>query len=334
MQILVESKVNGDGDHLFWEETNSDEYVENNVCDGCGAEMTPLSMVKNTQGEIGLVSGLCRNCGYIKKIRNLSTDAMNDHFSGKWLVRREEEVLKNTYVYDKLKPFIVDTGRVLDVGCGLGGSLLTFYEKGYEVYGVEPSNHRSHKAKEVLPNIETGLGEAYLESTPHKFDVIYFFDVLQYVDNPFRVLEMAINLLTEDGKIFIKMGAFAHKSNYSQFSHLGVNRNFMNLYSLKALLRRRNIYPVYYTQEPCEMILSKKKMNNSSEILKSAVKVDENAALRYAKKSLKFSRLRILGKVTVTYNGRRTVLKLKKPIKDVLPIVFEHDSKKIPLLLK
>lgn len=334
MKILVEEMTIVDGDHLFLEDTSSNDYIDNKECDGCGSEMKPISKIQNTKGDVGLVTGLCPKCGYIKRIRNLSSEAYKNHFSNKWLVRRDEEIAENPYVYSRLKPYINQTGLVLDVGCGLGGSLLPFYKLGYDVYGVEPSKHRSEKGKAVMDNIETGTAEGYLGSISRKFDVIYFFDVLQYIENPFYVLEMAINHLTEDGKIFIKMGAFGHKSNFSQSSHLGINKNFVNLYSVLPLLKALNVFPVDYIHEPCELILSKKESPKSSQIIALAVKTDENLVKKYVNKSLKLTRLKWLGGVTLKYQGRKTILKAERPVGDIFPVIFEHENNLVPILLK
>ncbi len=52
-----------------------------------------------------------------------------------------------------------------------------------------------------MKNIEIGTAESYLANSKEKFDLIYFFNVLQFLENPYKVLELAINKLTENGKI-------------------------------------------------------------------------------------------------------------------------------------
>lgn len=320
----------------FFEETLSADYVENSICDGCNTKMKAIAIIENLDGKVGLITGLCSECGYIKRINNLSVEAYSSHFSNKWLVRREEETVENKHVYNRLKPYIQSKGKVLDVGCGLGGSLLPLHNLGYDVYGVEPSKHRSEKGREIIKNIETGNAEEYLSSSNNIFEVIYFFDVLQFVVNPFAVLEMAISHLSDTGKIYIKMGAFGHKSNYSQFSHIGVIRNVVNLYALKSFFERMNVYPVYYNAMPCEFVLSKQKNEKTDSILKSAMKTDEVEVKKFIKRTLKTNRLKVFGKTTLTYSGRKTSLILQRPMGDLLPVVFCHGASKnkVPLLLK
>lgn len=122
---------NTHGDHILFEYTKAADYVDSPICDACTTQMKSSAVIQNSRGETGLVTDICPNCGYIKKTRNLSTVAYGHHFSDKWLIRRKEDIVKNDFVYEKLKPYVAEKGRVLDVGCGLGGSLLAFHNPGY-----------------------------------------------------------------------------------------------------------------------------------------------------------------------------------------------------------
>jgi len=334
VKLVVKSMTNSDGDHLWLEDTSIDEYIDNSMCCGCGSEMKAISIIQNTTEQVGLVNGLCPQCGYIKKIRNLSVDTYTSHFSNKWLVRREEEVVGNKHVYDRLRPYISESGTVLDIGCGLGGSLLPFYNLDYDVYGVEPSKHRSEKAKAIMSNIETGTAEDYLDSSERYFDVIYIYNVLQFVENPFKIIEMAAKRLKDDGVLYIRVGAFGHKSNYSQSSHQGIIRNNLSLYALKSLIGKLNLFPIFSKNEPFELILSRKKSSKSNQILSSAMKIDERTVKKYVKRTLKLNWLRVFGKVKLSYSGRRTELIFKRSEGKELPVIFEHNSLAIPIVLK
>jgi SAM-dependent methyltransferase len=336
MQILVKNMILGDDDHLFLMDTLAKDYIDNIACDGCDDGMETISVIQNSEGDVGLVTGLCKSCGYIKRIKNLSQERYNTHFSEKWLVKRDEDVVENIYVYNKLKPYISKSGKVLDIGCGLGGSLLPFNKLGYEVFGVEPSKHRSAKAQVIMHNIETDTSENYLSNTNQCFDVIFIYNVLQFLENPFYVLEMAVDKLKDDGYLYLRVGSFSHKSNYCQFSHNGIIKNNLTLYSLKSLLKKLNIFPVYYKSEPFELILSKKETEDSRKILSSAVKVDIKMVEKYAEKTLNYNRLVVFGKTSIYYNGRKTSISLRRPAGKILPVVFEHVSgpDKVPLLLK
>ncbi len=333
MKLIVKKMSFPKGDHLWLEGTVSDEYIEDYSCHACGTKMVEFSRIQNIN-EVGLITGLCPKCGYTKRVRNLSPEAFSEHFSTKWLVRRDEDIKENDYVYSKVKSFVIPSGKVLDVGCGLGGSLLTFYKKGYDVYGVEPSEHRGSIGKKEMKNIEVGTAENYLANTTEKFDLIYFFDVLQFLENPYAVLESAVDKLTDGGKIWFKLGVYHRRSNFSQFAHNAMLRNYVNLYSLLGKLAEWGVYPISYQQEPIELVLSKTKGEDTDKIINSAKKLELSDIEKFASKTLKLNRMKLFGKTDLSYLGRTTILKLQKPVGDLLPVIFEHKSKDIPVLLK
>jgi SAM-dependent methyltransferase len=321
-------------DHLWLEKTTSSEYIDDYCCDGCQSKMDVVSRITNIHGAVGLITGLCPDCGYTKRVRNLSPDSFRSHFSKRWLSAREEELSPNTHVYNQTRSQIQPKGSVLDVGCGIGTSLLAFQNNGYDVYGVEPSEHRSRTGFQLMPNIETGTAEDYLFNTTKEFDLIYFYDVLQFLKNPYTVLEQASKRLTKNGKIWFKLGIYHHRSNLCQFAHFSVLRNYINLYSLLSHFDALGIYPVNCVPEPFELTLSKTPNSMTDKILKSAKKLDLDDLTQYARKSLKLFQLKIFQRCKISYLKREVKLKMGNPSTPVLPITFVHNTDHIPLLLK
>jgi SAM-dependent methyltransferase len=334
MDILVSEMSFPKGDHLWLEDTRLDEYYKDNICNGCGSVMTVFSQVVNNDEAVGLETSLCSQCGFTKRTKSLLPESFSGHFSKKWLVKRNEEVKENGYVCSKLKEYIPKYGKILDIGCGLGDSLLAFKNSGYDVYGVEPSKHRSEIGMKIMENIVTGTAEKYLLNTPNKFDLIYFFNVLQFLEDPYKTLQMAANKISDDGKIWFKLGVYNHRTNFAHFSHLGVIRNYINLYSIVNHFESWGVYPVYYQEKPFELILSKDKNKNTDGILKQARKLNMQDIEEFAKKTLNYKRLKFFGKTKLLYSNRGVYLELKKPIRSTLPVRFIHNSDKLPIILK
>jgi len=90
-------------------------------------------------------------------------------------------------------------GRLLDVGCAMGGFLAAARERGYEVAGVETSECAARHAAQVLglPVANCDLIEAGLEAD--HYDVVTFWDVLEHVDDPAGVLREAHRILRRGG---------------------------------------------------------------------------------------------------------------------------------------
>ena len=80
-----------------------------------------------------------------------------------------------------------------------------------------------------------------------------------------------------------------------------------------------------------------KKNNNfkaSDQIFKSSCKVNKKNIQQYVANSLKINWLRIMGKTAIKFHDRKVTIRLKRPLKELLPVTFIHESDKIPILLK
>ena len=101
---------------------------------------------------------------------------------------------------------ISDGGRILDVGCGVGGFLSTLPDGKWEKYGVERSEYGAKcAAKKVKGNIIKGLIEE-ADLPGNSFDVVAFWDVLEHLQDPVKSLSCARRLLKEGGSLMISTG--------------------------------------------------------------------------------------------------------------------------------
>ncbi|MEH0019109.1 MAG: class I SAM-dependent methyltransferase [Desulfobacter sp.] len=335
MKLLVTKWDLGVGDHLWLEDSQPSDYIDNVVCEGCRAEMVPISQIENSHGAIGLRTGYCPTCGYIKRIRNLPLDWYKEHFSKRWLKRREEDVVENIYLFERLKPYIKPKGAVLDIGCGLGEMLLAFKHLNYDTYGVEPSEERGGKAQKYIKNVMIGTGEKYLETCSRKFDVISFFNVLQFVSDPFYLLGLAADKLNDGGLIFMKIGLFHKKNSFCQFSHLGVIHSSLSLYTFQMLLKEKQLVPIAYSEYPHEIILKK---DTDGSALDTPNKIVEKMEIKdienHVGNSLNIKWLRLFKRGSCKFHGRTVYLKSTHTIRQMLPVRFVYNTSSVPILLK
>ena len=81
------------------------------------------------------------------------------HFSKKWLIKRNEQVKAEKYVFSKVKNYMSLEGRVLDVGCAKGFFLhdLQLALPGVEVRGIDISEYAIENSIEsVRSNVAVG----------------------------------------------------------------------------------------------------------------------------------------------------------------------------------
>jgi SAM-dependent methyltransferase len=96
-------------------------------------------------------------------------------------------------------------GSVLDVGCGSGNFLRCMKEKGFSVFGIEPSGSGSDYARnEHGLDIYHGMMEDYLAAQAgQRFDVITLLNVLEHLTDPAGALVQLRQALVSDGVLAV-----------------------------------------------------------------------------------------------------------------------------------
>lgn len=94
-------------------------------------------------------------------------------------------------------------GRLLDVGCGTGESMLSWRGQQAECVGLEPDPDVARKARELTGmDVRSGALEAQ-EFPAESFDVITMSHVLEHVEDPRSTLRAAARLLRPGGELLI-----------------------------------------------------------------------------------------------------------------------------------
>ncbi|MBK8951463.1 MAG: class I SAM-dependent methyltransferase [Chitinophagaceae bacterium] len=107
---------------------------------------------------------------------------------------------------------IIPGMRILEIGCGEGGVLKAFINKGCDGVGVELDEPRVQLAKEYLPE-DTAAGrlkivakdiyEADIEKDLNgAFDIIVLKDVIEHIHNQAKLISWMKNFLKPNGIIF------------------------------------------------------------------------------------------------------------------------------------
>jgi len=158
----------------------------------------------------------CNGCGVV--FVDLHKDFnVSNLYSSDYYIERQEYYLKNSIVdpiYGFENPNIIDfkeglelvesfkhTGRLLDVGCGMGIFLSMAKEKGWEVFGVDVSDYAISFARKKF-GLNCFTGKLKNANFPDKyFEVITLWDAVEHFENPLEELEEIKRILTDDGII-------------------------------------------------------------------------------------------------------------------------------------
>jgi len=149
--------------------------------------------------------------------------------------------LEGELMCDMLRPLPGET--VLDIGCGIGTSLLTLLDKGLDVTGIDPSAYMLDVAYKQVRH-RADLYHGFAEDLPfgdNSFNHAVFFASLEFVDDPLTALHEACRVARD--KIFIGvMNRYAIKGIERRlkgvFSETIYNKaRFFSVWELKAEIR-------------------------------------------------------------------------------------------------
>jgi SAM-dependent methyltransferase len=115
------------------------------------------------------------------------------------LVSREDLLLHLPKAWDES----VFSGRVLDVGCGMGRYAGLVANHGAEVVGIDVSS-AVEKAAELWPQCAFVRGDIVAPPfMPESFDLVYSFGVLHHLPDPLRGLRRCYELVKPGGRLLV-----------------------------------------------------------------------------------------------------------------------------------
>lgn len=113
---------------------------------------------------------------------------------------------------DEFEPYR-QTGRILDVGCGVGFFLSVAKERGWEVYGTEYTDKAIAKCREKGINMQQGkLDPAWFPEG--YFDIISSFEVIEHINNPVEEVTNMCRLLRKGGLFYFTTPNFNALERY------------------------------------------------------------------------------------------------------------------------
>jgi len=97
----------------------------------------------------------------------------------------------------------VGVGRILDVGCANGDFLKMARDRGWEVFGADPSVARAEVEAKGIKLVGTTVRDAEIEEG--SLDAITFWDVLEHLPDPVADLSRARTLLKPRGVLALTL---------------------------------------------------------------------------------------------------------------------------------
>jgi len=102
-------------------------------------------------------------------------------------------------------------GRVLDVGCGAGGTAVPLRAAGAErLVGIELDPEAAERARAELDAVYTGLAEEQLSRLGERFDTILCYDLLEHLYDPSAVLRALRDVAAEGARLHVSVPNARH----------------------------------------------------------------------------------------------------------------------------
>jgi len=113
-------------------------------------------------------------------------------------------------------------GKLLDIGCNIGCTVLAAQRAGFEAFGVDINAPSIEKGKELFPEINGNLFFHYdYDLNNQIFDIITSDQTWEHVESPINFLLKIKNILKDDGLIFIGIPNFRSKEAMQEFQNWG-----------------------------------------------------------------------------------------------------------------
>jgi len=163
--------------------------------------------------------------------------------------QKKDEIWWNKIFEERLLRFnkiLKKKGKILDVGCGPGFFLKFAKDKGWKIYGIDPSINAVNFGKKKL-GIKIEHGEFDLLKKFKNIDVIYSHGVLEHLEDPTNFINLAKKSLSKNGIIFTSVA-----NDFNQIQSLALKQtkkpwwiippehyNYFNISSIKNLMKKK-----------------------------------------------------------------------------------------------
>ncbi len=185
------------------------EEVKCDICDqNIFEEIYKSTQYSHTFGKINIRLVSCKNCGFIYQNPQLTTNALDKHYSNNSSGSVYKE-FKNSLEYSERKEFVTEVinnfkiENICDIGGGKGEflSYLEDYDNVQKIL-IEPSDAILECDSPNIIKIQSKIEDVEYSK---KFKLIMFINSLEHFKSPAKVFEKISNLLEDDGFIFIEV---------------------------------------------------------------------------------------------------------------------------------
>lgn len=146
-----------------------------------------------------------RYYSYTKSIKKGFFEILREYLVAHYYSPNFFSLLISTFIQNvPAMPSFVRNGKILDVGCGAGDTLVLLNKLGWDTYGVDIDLQAIRNAKNRgLSNVSMGTYKDLIKYPDNYFDAIRLYHVIEHIDNPSLCLKLIRQKLKKDGELVI-----------------------------------------------------------------------------------------------------------------------------------
>ncbi len=145
----------------------------------------------------------CRNCFTLFQKQSYHEDDRALKADLQWHINKTQACeLESRQMVEKLLEIAPDAKTLLDIGCGIGSTLIEGNKLGLTCAGVEPNSFACEYAKEHY-NFDIIADYFRPEQFQDKFDLIILDQVLEHVPHPQEFLNDVFSVLKPSGLLYL-----------------------------------------------------------------------------------------------------------------------------------
>ena len=235
--------------------------IHDGICEICSH--TSFTTLRDSAGvgnrlRVGLSVVCCDRCGLLYQNPRFDPEFYNSYY--KAVYRNvltgslsptadfiEDQLARGEHLYSNLRPYLLETGRLLDVGCSAGGVMQAFLKRGWTGGGTDPDQgyvdfgRRELKAPITVERAE----DMVLEQGIH--DLVLITGSLEHVYDPNNVLALCHRACADGALLLIEGRGLGQSRQVGSCGHN--HRRFLTANSIELFMLKHGWDPLLITDE-------------------------------------------------------------------------------------
>ena len=176
---------------------------------------------------------------YLKYYRNITHNSLKVEPSF-----FQDQINRGRILFDNLKSFLPSSGKMLDVGCSAGGTMVPFIKNKWKCYGNDPDKSYVEYGKSKKLNVDYLLSEN-MNFKKNFFDLIIILGSLEHCYDINKVMSKC-SKYSKENSIIVLEGRGRPKSEAKKFFNFNHHRIFTHN-SFELLLLKHGWMPLFST---------------------------------------------------------------------------------------